>query len=780
VAQLALGAVGAGIGAAFGAPQLGWSVGVVAGGVLFGADQQHKREHLVDRHINGATYGAPIPQIYGAFRLAGNMIWTTDLVEHSHRNKSGKGAGISSTTRTYTYTVSFAMGICRAQLSAGSRIVRVYAEDKIIYDVNDPTVVLPATDLLFYTGDESQTPDPFMNAIQVQPAYRGLAYARFIDLDLTNWGNRIPQLSFEIDSGAGINTFLGDVLADVFKQVGLQPSDYDVSATNATVIDGLVINQRRTAALSIREILDAYFFDFVEVDGKIKAVALGTASQVTVPMGDLGAVAVGTGYTQQVMPAVNSTTYSDPGTTSPAGAPRVMTKRMHDLELPQRLELSYFSRQSLYNLVSASAIRYIKTHQNKGTLSFPLLLTENHARQIVESLLYKQWTERESFEFTLPLKYLLYMPMDVITIPVGGQELAVRITKQDCSLFGPVQFTAVLSRNDIFTQGQVVDAIVTPTVGHEISGTTLILISDNAVRDADTLHSGFYWAASGATSGDWPGCSLYWSRDGGTTYQLLDVTNDPATYGTVALATPAPPANVNTAVFDNTTTITVSITTGSPPTTTTDADVLGGANAAFVGQEVIQFGVVTPLGGSSYRLSHLLRGQRGTDAFWGSHGINETFLVIDPGQVNRVDLDETYRGKTIFFKGVTANQTLASTSAQSLFITGDEWNPYSGVQGVGVRNMSLDITVTWKWRTRSGGQLRDMSDVTDPDAPEVFSIDVLSGVTVVRTISAGPNPTFTYTAAQQTADFGSTQANIHFKIYQLGRYGRGYVYDVTL
>ena len=50
-----------------------------------------------------------------------------------------------------------------------------------------------------YAGDETQTPDPLIVAKDGDaPAYRGLAYVVFERLPLENFGNRIPQLSFEV------------------------------------------------------------------------------------------------------------------------------------------------------------------------------------------------------------------------------------------------------------------------------------------------------------------------------------------------------------------------------------------------------------------------------------------------------------------------------------------------------------------------------------------------------------------------------------------------------
>ncbi|MEF9603938.1 host specificity protein, partial [Paracoccus sp. PXZ] len=51
---------------------------------------------------------------------------------------------------------------------------------------------------------EAQLPDPAIAAQEgdAAPAYRGIAYVVFEDLALERWGNRVPQLSFEVTRAA--------------------------------------------------------------------------------------------------------------------------------------------------------------------------------------------------------------------------------------------------------------------------------------------------------------------------------------------------------------------------------------------------------------------------------------------------------------------------------------------------------------------------------------------------------------------------------------------------
>jgi hypothetical protein len=84
-----------------------------------------------------------------------------------------------------------------------------------------------------------------------------------------------------------------------------------------------------------------------------------------------------------------------------------------------------------------------------------------------------------------------------------------------------------------------------------------------------------------------------------------------------------------------------------------------------------------------------------------------------------------------------------------------------------------DLLLTWVRRTRLGGDSWDGIDVPLGETEERYEIDILDGATVKRTLTA-TTPAATYTAAQQTADFGAPQPSIALRIYQMSATrGRG-------
>lgn len=208
MAALALSMAGAAAGGAIFGPTgaiAGRLIGALAGNaidqVLFATHRERAVEgpRLSELEVMASTAGAPIPRVYGRARLAGQVIWATNLeevVSTSSRTEraggGGKGMGggssVTTTSTAYSYFANLAVGLCEGPIGA---VMRVWADGKPL-DLSGLTVRT-------YTGGEEQTPDPLIVAKEGDaPAYRGLAYVVFERLPLANFGNRLPQMSFEV------------------------------------------------------------------------------------------------------------------------------------------------------------------------------------------------------------------------------------------------------------------------------------------------------------------------------------------------------------------------------------------------------------------------------------------------------------------------------------------------------------------------------------------------------------------------------------------------------
>ena len=220
---------------------VGRLVGAVAGNAidqaLFGARRDRALEgpRLSDLTVMASTEGAAVPRVYGRARLSGQVIWATKLDEviATDSQSGGKGmggsAGGTSTTTTYSYFANFAVGLCEGPIGA---VMRVWADGK--------PLDLTGLNVRIYTGDETQTPDPLIVAKDgIAPAYRGLAYVVFERLPLEDFGNRIPQLSFEVVRPIG-------QLEKMIRAVTLIPGTTELGYAPATVVQTLGPGQSAT------------------------------------------------------------------------------------------------------------------------------------------------------------------------------------------------------------------------------------------------------------------------------------------------------------------------------------------------------------------------------------------------------------------------------------------------------------------------------------------------------------------------------------------------------
>jgi hypothetical protein len=156
-------------------------------------------------HVMESREGAGLPTVYGRYRVGGQVIWASRFREKREERSGGKGGPRYT---EYSYTVSFAVALCEGPIT---RVDRIWAN-------NEPLALNDVTWRL-YQGHEDQVPDPLIEAIEGSgqaPAYRGVAYIVFEDLPLEAFGNRLPQLSFEVArAGEGHASTLRDVVRGV-------------------------------------------------------------------------------------------------------------------------------------------------------------------------------------------------------------------------------------------------------------------------------------------------------------------------------------------------------------------------------------------------------------------------------------------------------------------------------------------------------------------------------------------------------------------------------------
>lgn len=196
MATLVLTVVGGVIGGPIGAA-LGAVIGQQADAMIF-KPKGREGPRLADLKVQASTYGQQIPRLYGTMRVAGSVIWATDLIEH--RNRSGGGKNRPSVT-TYSYTTSLAVALSSRRIRA---VKRIWADGNLLRTSNGrfrERCIFRA-----YMGSEDQAVDPLIASavgVGAASAFRGLAYVVLEGLELGAFGNRIPSLTFEVEADVG-------------------------------------------------------------------------------------------------------------------------------------------------------------------------------------------------------------------------------------------------------------------------------------------------------------------------------------------------------------------------------------------------------------------------------------------------------------------------------------------------------------------------------------------------------------------------------------------------
>ena len=186
MAQVILSSVGQSIGGPIGSA-IGSTVGRAIDQRVISSLQpaRQKGPRLETLKIQGTAEGAPMACVFGRARVTGQVIWAAQFLEGRHTASGGKGG---QRTVEYDYSLSFAVALCEGEIDG---VGRVWADGR--------PMDLSGVTMRVHCGGAAQMPDPLIEAVEgAAPAYRGTAYVVFEDLPLGPYGNRPPQLSFEV------------------------------------------------------------------------------------------------------------------------------------------------------------------------------------------------------------------------------------------------------------------------------------------------------------------------------------------------------------------------------------------------------------------------------------------------------------------------------------------------------------------------------------------------------------------------------------------------------
>ena len=279
-----------------------------------------------------------------------------------------------------------------------------------------------------------------------------------------------------------------------------------------------------------------------------------------------------------------------------------------------------------------------------------------------------------------------------------------------------------------------------------------------------------------ATAEPWPGSIAFYRSPTTTGYRLNTIAAARATMGITDNTFFTGPAYR----YDRSNQLFVMLDYGELESVTEDA-LLNGANFAALQNgdgewEVLQFKDAELVAPAKYQLTTFLRGQFGTEsAMRDPLAPGARFVLLDSA-VTAVDMTPDEIGLALSWKygpSVTDIDDAAYVTATHAFV-GTGLRPLSPVHLQGKRNPANgDWTFVWTRRTRVGGDSWQSVEVPLGEDAETYLLEIFDSGDAVRMIEL-EEPAFLYTAAMQTADFGSTQWNVLIRVTQVSPvYGAG-------
>lgn len=660
VLTVAGGIIGGPVGAAIGS-----MIGNVIDHEILFKSKGREGPRLSDLKLQTSSYGTQIPKLFGTMRVAGSVIWATDLVEH--RDRQGGGKGRPSTT-TYSYTASLAVALsARPILGVG----RIWADGQLLRGAAGD--LKARSGFRLHLGGEDQAPDPLIVAAEgagLAPAHRGTAYAVFEDLDLGPWGNRIPSLTFEVQADAG-----------------------PMTAGEIAVALGAVATSDPGVALA----------GFAAQGASLAGVADALAQAAGGWFGDGPALRCGPGDTIALQ---------DSGADGRGRENRSIASASR---VPRTLSLSHYDPARDWQIGVQRAGGYGPATRELR-IELPAAIDAGTARTLAEAALLRTDTERTRRTLHLGWEALAILPGARVRIAgtpgtwrVDGWKLEAMTVSLDCVALAPG--IAPLPGNG----GRVLGA------GDRRIGRTVVHAFELPPIDEARATAPRIGVAAAGDAAGWRQAALLLSTDGGASWEAMGGTRGIAVLGHVV----APPGPASARIEDRRNRIEVALAHAGLQLDHADAASLdAGANLAMLGDELIQFARAEPLGAGRWRLSGLWRGRRGTEAAIGSQAPGDRFVLLDAAAIATIDLPPGAVGTEARLLAEGAGDAGAPADARAV-ISGISLLPLAPVHLAARRRPDGSVRLGWTRRSRSDWLWRDGTDAAAEPGGERYRVTLL-------------------------------------------------------
>ncbi len=717
MATVILSAVGTYVGGPIGSA-IGAALGQQIDRGILGGGKPREGPRIKELEIQTSSYGTQVPAIFGAMRVAGTVIWSTDLIETRSKRGSGKNR---PATINYSYSASFAVALSSRPIA---RIGRVWADGNILRgaagDLKSETI------FRFHNGYGDQPLDPLLSSAETTgrcPAHRGMAYAVFEDLQLADFGNRIPSLTFEL-----------------FERETPVPLMDIASATSARTITG------ESASLLTG-------FAVQGSDCRAALEPLMAALPILVrPVADRMMVSDWNATT-----ALN--TLTDPALSDgKSSIDRPSRSREANNRAPASLSIRHYEPQRDFQ-TGVQSSRSIGSARTKVQIDLPAALDAPAARNLAELQLLQHWRGLNGFKASLPIGATSIQAGNRLSTANAGSALRIVEVEHQRGT------TCVTARE--WVEGVSINPVADP--GRSLPsadmtiGETQLLLADLPAFGTDDPGRATVVVAAAGTGAGWRRAALS-IIDGARTVELGG-TKGVATIGRLledlsphtAMLEDLLNQPVIRLLHDN-----IFLPTGSGDPKSYDAPYL------WLGGEILRYGNAEQIGLRDYKLNGLLRGCFGSDSN-NVHSAQADVFLIESESLLPLGSVPTLIDAVLKLEAQGIGD--AGPVERSILVTGNAIRPRKPVHGVIERFENGDISLRWHRRDRLAHVWADGADIPNSEATAEYAVELHIDGAVFATWNAGTSALLV--AASEIAllpiAFGVA---LQFQVVQLGRFAR--------
>lgn len=405
------------------------------------------------------------------------------------------------------------------------------------------------------------------------------------------------------------------------------------------------------------------------------------------------------------------------------------------------------------------------------------VLTDDDAAKVADVMFNSLRDAAITYKTNVGPKQMDLHPGQVITLPLDENRTAKAVlTKMSGDTVLEMEFR---KRGESFTSEAV--AQPTPYVVDTLLGiadATPALIDGHLLRSADN-NDGFYAGVAVISKGNFRSATVYRSADGGSTYSPWAGFTNGLIRG---IALDALPDRSHPGALDRATVFNIAIPAGTAPDSISEEVLIAGetSNAFAVRNptgewEYIRAASVVDNLDGTWTLSTLLRGLKGTEFAMVGHVAGATVYHLDDQAMTRAL--EGDRTLSRIYVAVPTSTVFDSAGAVTFTNYGKGLRPWGPQLSSAVLDDGTgDWILTWNRRDRLGQAWPESGAETPPmsESVEAYTINIYDGMGVLVNSYDSSVETYTYTAADQTTDFGSPQTSLEFGVVQVSAiYGDG-------